>query len=127
MGHAAAGLNSLAVTDTQSLFPGLPSTRPSPHYVAPAQHTQGPTQGCLGNLPDSRKANVLPTQGHQTQSAEYIPGQHVNVFDQSGNQPVNFGNFCVSSEPIRADFLISRSRRLCLIVNLEPGPFEVHG
>lgn len=47
--------------------------------------------------------------------------------DQSGDQPVNFGNWCVSSGPPRADFLISRSRRSCLIVNLEPGPFEVHG
>lgn len=55
---------------------------------------------------------------------------HLNVcqcIDQSGDQPVNFGNYGVSSEHLRADFLISRSRRLCLIVNLEPGPFEVHG
>lgn len=33
----------------------------------------------------------------------------------------------VSSEPLRADSFISRNRWSCLIVNLEPGPFEVHG
>jgi hypothetical protein len=34
---------------------------------------------------------------------------------------------CVFFESLRQDFLISRTTRLRLIVNLEPGPFEVHG
>lgn len=128
---AAAGSNTLAVS---------PPTRPSPHSVAPAQHpwNQRLNQEAPGQfffLPQAScpwsihtlVPNCLAVFGC---NAEVHCEHHLNVckcIDQSGDRPINFGTYCMSSEPLRADFLISRSRRLCLIVNLEPGPFEVHG
>lgn len=114
------------------------------HILLPLHSIHGtkvPTKRRLGNSSSSRRPHVpvlyIPWYPGSVDvlavfgcNAKVHCENHLNVcqcIDQSGDRPVNFGTYCVSSEPLRADFLISRSRRLCLIVNLEPGPFEVHG